>query len=124
VVVASLLAWQHGWARGFAVVAVRAGGHHTTGKGVGSPDLVEFVRHVHKYRDHLADLIPRQPHIEDGASGASIRTMPVGSSVVSVDARPEQVAEDVHVAVADARPLQPNPVPPVQRLMHGMKRGS
>lgn len=29
-----------------------------------------------------------------------------------------QVAEDVHVAVADGRALQPNPIPPLQRLMH------
>jgi hypothetical protein len=29
-----------------------------------------------------------------------------------------QVAEDVHVAVADGRAPQPNPVPPLQRLMH------
>jgi hypothetical protein len=30
-----------------------------------------------------------------------------------------RVAEDVHVAVVEGRELQSNPVPPVQRLMHG-----
>jgi hypothetical protein len=29
-----------------------------------------------------------------------------------------RVAEDVHVAVAEGRAPDPNPIPPVQRLMH------